>query len=341
MGLQGIKAQSMGSENITYYQCENDYGDSYFSTSPCPASEFPEVCITACSYCHNSMSCESLRFHHCHNMPSGNDYSDWGTPPSNPSTNNSSVSTGGGGGSSNGNTTNQNDNLPKRNSDDYDFGHPRPPRRSISKTQFLDDLDKTISDPSSINQGVDGTCGAAVIEKLLAELFPIEFDKAAMNLYNTAMYQPWGLILQSFSATDQDCNDKGKSTVDMIFQTAITQANNYWYNDYDPMKESNNNTTSTWYWKIESFLQDNIGLKVETLTRPTYFDIQSALNDGQTQFVIAFVNVDDNKNFTKGLFGNHYVQILGVTQGQINYWSWGQNNQSNSSEIYKLYKIKK
>lgn len=341
MGLQRIKAQSMGSENVTYYQCEKYNGDMYFSTTPCPASEYPEVCITACKYCQNSMSCDSYRFHHCHNMPSEESKSEWETTPPNTSSNNPSYG-GGGCGSSTNNNDLKRDTLPQRNSDDYDFGHPRPPRRSITKDVFLDDLDKTISYPGSINQGSEGTCGAAVIEKLLAELFPIEFDRAAMSLYNYAYYDPWKLLLRSFSATEQDCKDMKKSTVDLIFQTAITQNNNYIYDNYDPIKNKSDNVTSTIYWRISDFLTNNIGLNVETLSYPSYEELHTALKDENTQFVIAFVKIDDNNNFESSITGNHYVQILNAdVENRIKYWSWGRENFSSCSKVCKLYKIYK
>lgn len=342
MGLQGARAQSMGSENVTYYQCEKDNGDMYFSMTPCPESQLPDVCITACKYCHNSMDCDVLIFHHCNQMPKEEDKSEWEVTPDKP---NASPSTGGGGGgssSNNGSSSSKNNGQQERDSRDYDLNGDAPwPSKTISRQQFYDDLDKTIANPSSIRQGEDGTCGAAVIEKILAELFPIEFDKAANSLYAHGYYDPWKLQLRAFSATDSICRAKNKSTVDMIFQTVITQENNCFNKKADSANGSGAGEMSTSFTAMSSFLRDNIGLRVSMQFAPDLADIRKALDNKNISFVVAFVYADEENNFTSKVSGNHFVQILDTTnEGGLNYWSWGSNkNKSNSSDVFVLYKI--
>ncbi len=344
MGLQGARAQSMGSENITYYPCENDNGDMYFSMTPCPESQLPDVCITACKYCQNSMDCDLIKFHHCNLMPKDEEESNWKPKPDQPDNN---LSTGGSGGISNnkGNSSSKNDGQSERDSRNYDFNGNAPwPSKTISKEQFYDDLDKTIADPSSIRQGDDGTCGAAVIEKLLAELFPIEFDKAATSLYAHGYYDPWQLQLKAFSATDKICADKGKSTVDMIFQTVITQENNWYYYYFDPAISNSNFKASTLWLSVSSFLRNNIGLKVYVQDSPTYKDIQKALNNKQILFIIALVCEKDGQFISNELTdADHYVQIQGATNDSLTYWSWGENGKISHNPIRtgvaKLFKI--
>lgn len=325
MGLQGAKAQSMGSENITYYQCKNDNGDMYFSMTPCPESQLPDVCIAVCKHCKNYIDCDVLIFHHCNQMPKEEDKSEWEVTPDNPKDNPSTGGGGGGSSSNNGSSSSKNNGQQERDSRDYDLNGDAPwPSKTISRQQFYDDLDKTIANPSSIRQGEDRTCGAAVIEKLLAELFPIEFDKAATSLYAHGYYDPWKLQLRAFSATDSICRAKNKSTVDMIFQTVITQENNWCFDDFDPAISSSGFKASTLWLSVSSFLRNNIGLKVYVQDSPTYKDIQKALNNKQILFIIALVCEKDGQFISNELTdAHHYVQIQGASNDSLTYWSWG------------------
>lgn len=63
----------------------------------------------------------------------------------------------------------------------------------------------------------------------------------------------------------------------MIFQTVITQNNNYIYDDYDPAVDNSNLKSSTISWRLANFLRENIGLKVYVQNSPSYKDIQKSI----------------------------------------------------------------
>ncbi len=336
MGLQRIKAQSMGSENVTYYQCEKYNGDMYFSTTPCPASEYPEVCITACKYCQNSMSCDSYKFHHCHNMPSEESKSEWETTPPNTSSNNPSYGGGGGGSSSSGSSSSSQDKeWDKR----PDWNHYNPEycdsyTYNIPRTQFTADLAKATENIVQNNS----TCSAACIEKCIAELNPSIYNKIAWDLYTQGKSQIGSLKLPKcfadYSAEELSATGFGQNYADMLIQSALINTMNYVLS-YDPVKD---NDKSSFFDKMIgnaeglqmtssiSNMLKSVGFQnVDVLKSPSISDLQEI--DFTKNFVIVlcyYNDDDDDDNLNGDILHMHYAQLLGIDKenNAINYWSW-------------------
>ena len=56
---------------------------------------------------------------------------------------------------------------------------------NIPKTEFVNQLNDQINNPSIIQQGGNGTCGAAVICKFLAEFLADDYAQAAISIFET------------------------------------------------------------------------------------------------------------------------------------------------------------
>lgn len=55
------------------------------------------------------------------------------------------------------------------------------------------DLERQLAFPETIQQGNNGTCAAAALQKFLAENFPEKYADCVYNLANYGRYEPWGL----------------------------------------------------------------------------------------------------------------------------------------------------
>ena len=109
--------------------------------------------------------------------------------------------------------------------------------------KFAESLKRHIAFPETIQQGNEGTCAAATIQKYLAENFPDDYIDCAINLAETGQYQKWKLkipndvyigainesILNNANKGHNDYNQKGidYTSVDYFIQAAIQN----WYND--------------------------------------------------------------------------------------------------------------
>lgn len=156
---------------------------------------------------------------------------------------------------------------------------------------LTEDLRRQVEFPSSVQQGQNGTCGAAAIQKWLAENYPEQYIECVYRLANYGCYEPWGLWLDKddknpIGMTQVDVeiesgnNDKYKTlqdigaqytSVDAIMQSAIqTWAYNnefverWWHNwgfgtsGYDPREDDGNGGGMT-YGEITKFMEDVAG----------------------------------------------------------------------------------
>ena len=354
MGLQGAKAQSMGSENVTYYQCENDNGDMYFSMTPCPESQLPDVCITACKYCHNSMDCDILIFHHCNQMPKEEDKSEWEVTPDNPKDNPSTGGGGGGSSNNNGSSSSQEKDWDKR--PDWKYYDPETCdccNHNIPRTAFTNDLAKATVNITQNNS----TCSAACIEKCLAELKPEVFKKLAWDLYKQGESEIGGLKLPScfrdYTTSELSKTDFGGHYADMLIQSALINKMNFILS-YDPVKDT----------KDSDFFDKKIGqiegmqlsdklydmLKSLGFEDVTFHVINQTLDelhniDFTNYFVIALCSCNDNDyNLNGNIWHMHYAQILGIDDSAISYWSWQAEHSSlkeKTDNFVNYIKIKK
>lgn len=155
------------------------------------------------------------------------------------------------------------------------------------------DLERQLAFPETIQQGNNGTCGPAFIQKYLAENFPEQYAECVYSLANYGYYAPWGLELAmdvneyspvGMTASDvlaengndymqKTNNDNGiqYTSVDAIMQSAIqTWANTNTWTDkllcmigwkqpgYDPRLDYGDGGGMS-YSEVTDFIKDNIG----------------------------------------------------------------------------------
>lgn len=353
IGVSTISAQMMGSESIVY-RCNDD--DIGWYTSPVPCDDEP--CTTAClvDMCPWSGDCDDLEFH---NWVEHNDNND---PPSfggqdddeGDESNESGGSSGDYGGYGTGNSGSHNSTpstseeqkkknralyyvsqFSKVNSHSTKFNN-------LSKEKFVQSLTKLINSPSLVQQGRNGTCGAAVLCKFLLEKDPELFAKSAINLYingdysineNLHLYLPES----AYSGTEQQLSKIGTTSVDAIMQGAIVN----WahYTDihflYNPFLGESSERSLMLPWHVSLFC-DQLGYNTETIY-PSPFSRQLSFSDlpgniyYENNLVIGLVYQGNEDNFD-GIIPCHYVQILNVDNKKITYWSWGGSHSSNLSD---------
>ena len=126
---------------------------------------------------------------------------------------------------------------------------------------------------------------------------------------------------------------KELSTVDAIMQGAITNWANFILKMNTFKGESGLNTFLT-PGKAAEFARSFIGAKISIDIYPTNDDLSSI--DYNTHYVMGLVNCDfDEAKFTPGLSSNHYVNILGISNDEILFWSWGSSDFKSDASSWK------
>lgn len=311
IGFSTISAQTFGNEGMAYL-CEDEEIGDYISPLPCDE----EVCISPCTFpgCMLSFPCDDLYYHMTFDHTKE---SEDGKPQPN------EIPDGNGGG-----------------------GFPNAKFVDIS---YLDILKGIIKDPTKIYQGQNGTCGAAVIQKFMAENLPEKYKNIVYNLYQTGKYTDkdgWVLKLPDYlrGVTSEMIRKTGKDEVDFLVQTALINMNNYVlsYNPFDDIDNLVYGIASfCWPNFIGEFIGNNLGIKESIICVDSCAETLYTL-DYNKYFVIAEVAIG-NSDELNGWFPNHYAQILSTqTDNKIRYWSWGRENISfSSSGIFKLFIFKK
>ena len=279
------------------------------------------------------------------------------------SSNNNSQS-GGTGGSGSGNSgggggnggTSSNTSTPKqraetaidvfRRSHLTDVAYP-----NISKEKFAKALERHISNPSKVQQGKNGTCGAAVICKYLAEFLPDKYVKAAISLYRTGRYDEWGWNVAEGSKSGSDIQllqwDPEITSVDAIMQGAIINTYNIIL-DYDPFTDGSGWSSFMWPNSLKNFFSDNLNMKITLINSARYQELSNINYD--KYFVIAAIESSNWKDgqseytFTHNWpVPNHYIQVTGIYDDKgITFWHWGKdNNHSTNVDTYFIFKIQK
>ncbi len=128
---------------------------------------------------------------------------------------------------------------------------------------LTEDLKRQIAFPEIIQQGNNGTCGPAILQKWLAENYPEQYADCVYHLANYGYYEPWGLEL----TTDEDeHNPVGMTTVDLLSENGDEAAqrklneNGIQYTSVDAIIQASIQmwaNTNTWTDKLLCF----IGLK--------------------------------------------------------------------------------
>ncbi len=329
-----IKAQTLANEYG--YECEEENGFTYISPIPCEAVE---ICRTQCLLCGDFMNCEDEWKHYCYTP----DESD-GKDTDDNEDNNDDYGLGGGGntrkdgepcwhGESTWDKIKREIEVEKSKNTPSYF-------HNITRTSFYNALWDMINHPSKIKQGNLGTCGAAVLCKLLVETHPYTFYSAAKSVFENGQYANWNLSLPEDmkNCTSADLNTWEISSAEAIMETAIINANNY-LSDYSPFNDDGKKLASaTWPQFLYEFTKEHITENVSTATLPGEQTLEHLNYD---DFIIASVHNENNKISTG--IPNHYVQLKGYNGTELNYWTWGETHTSykKAEGIYWILIIRK
>ena len=195
--------------------------------------------------------------------------------------------------------------------------------RNIPKSKFIEDLTQHIIEPVSIQQGENGTCGAAVLSKYMAENHPVLYAEAAISLYTTGEFSHNGISLslpnKAFSGSMTDLNKLGINSVDAIMQGAFTNSQNIIFN-YNPFKDGSGFKSFMYPGYFNYYFSDFIGANYHCVLSPTTEYINSL--DFVNHFVVGVVH--SNGYSIEGGFPNHYIQILKSGNNKMDYWTWGE-----------------
>ena len=195
--------------------------------------------------------------------------------------------------------------------------------RNIPKSKFIEDLTQHINDPASIQQGGNGTCGAAVLSKYMAENHPVLYAEAAISLYTTGKFSHNGVSLSlpnsAFSGSMTELNELGINSVDAIMQGAFTNSQNIVFN-YNPFKDGSGFKSFMYPGYFNYYVSGFLGANYHCVLSPTTEYINSL--DFVNHFVVGIVHSNDYS--IEGGFPNHYIQILKSGNNKMDYWTWGE-----------------
>lgn len=214
----------------------------------------------------------------------------------------------------------------------------------LPKERFAEGVRLHINNPAKVNQGSNGTCGAAVICKYLAESLPEKYVEAAISLYTTGKYEEWKLKLpeSSGSGTMEQVRKIGTTVADVLIQGAIINSYNY-YLDYNPFKDGTGIRSFMWPQRIDSFF-DKIG-KAGSFHWWTDFDEIKSIDFSRNNIIACVVleHVHNNEyRFTRdNLIPNHYIQITDCGNDTVFFWQWGDEYVSKNGDTYFIYETPK
>ena len=203
---------------------------------------------------------------------------------------------------------------------------------NLNKDKYIQTLRAHINNPSLIQQGANGTCGAAVICKYLADKYPDKYATAAISLYETGKYEPWklGLPEASYTGTDQICHNLFTTSLDALMHGGIINGYNNVCLDYNPFSDGQGLRSFAWPQCIQSFFTNYLNKEVMIYYNVDFEELKKY--DFKNEFVIAAVitkeickdgEVSIREFEMSGLFPDHYIQLTGRTEEMISYWNWG------------------
>ena len=263
---------------------------------------------------------------------------------------------------------------------------------SIDNNQMLNELNdnywgltealkRQVAFPETIQQGNNGTCVAATLQKYLAENYPNDYIDCVTSLAETGRYEKWNLTipeeccLDRIDTTDLEWENQGHAeyyqngidytSVDMLIQTAIQN----WRNEklrqrgkkmpnYNPVTDDGDSfAVGMTLNYAKDFLQENVygsfggPLSVEEtipfVTSYNQLEYLTSQYSPDSYTFIASVAVEQQNNgtysFTTSKLANHMVEITGTKDGYINCWTWGKNGTTSTRNdyIYELMVLKK
>ncbi|MBQ8008599.1 MAG: hypothetical protein IJ256_03615 [Bacteroidaceae bacterium] len=216
-------------------------------------------------------------------------------------------------------------------------------------------LKRHLAFPETIQQGNNGTCAAALIQKYLAENYPDKYEECVYELAKNGKYEPWGLEiplksnLKAISDYElrretEDVNNYNLgidfTADDALMQTAIQN----WSDNNNLFRRIHNKITGNAYSVIYDY-GDIGGMTVDD--RSSFLFNVSPLsivnNSGKTSYnelaqklktyspddytIMAGVDMryDDKGYYFGDSLSNHALEIKGIEDGHINFWSYGKD----------------
>ena len=196
---------------------------------------------------------------------------------------------------------------------------------NIPKEVFVKDLKAHLTNPTSIQQGGNGTCGAAALLKYMVEEHPLLYVRTAIALYSRGFFSNNGVMLglpnEAFSGNMKDLRRLGINTVDAIMQGALTNSQNLFLR-YNPFQDGSGARSFMWPGRFVYLVRRFVGAKCSFRFLPTTRYIESM--DHTHHYVVGVVHTKFASPIYSG-FPNHYIQILKAEKGILDYWSWGWN----------------
>ena len=239
--------------------------------------------------------------------------------------------------------------------------------------KFAESLKRHIAFPETIQQGNEGTCAAAAIQKYLAENFPDDYIDCAISLAETREYKNWNLKIPDDvyigSINESMLNNANKghhnyihegieyTSIDYFIQAAIQN----WYNDkrrekgykvpsYNPCIDGGDSSGDGMkFGYVKRFLNENINKQFESpLSSVAYCDTTimsydrlmdlTTLYDPELYTYVASVAIKQDTNGTYSFITseheNHLLEIRGVNNGYIDCWTWGKNGTTSTKGCY-------
>ena len=226
--------------------------------------------------------------------------------------------------------------------------------QKIPKADFIDELRKVVENPSLIDQASTDLCGIAVSLKAIAESNPEAFVEVSIWLYINGQVEAEGA--------------KNLNSNSNLFDQSPTNGMNAWsYTVMSSFKHSSlsneNSSALTQYMLAYDPAESGTLAQLKGMTVP--YEIKQMVHWMNTQsddrirmwvgtwggteanaslvkmklktgrFVIAVVDHDHlttgspSSDALQSLFGNHYIQITGLTEADgnvtITYWTWGES----------------
>ena len=214
----------------------------------------------------------------------------------------------------------------------------------ISKNKFVEDLTYQIKHPTSVQQGTNGTCGAAAISKYMVEEQPELYAQTAISLYTTGKSTNNGYSLtvteDMKNGTESNLKSVGMRSVDAIMQGAITNKNNA-FSSFNPFAGESGASSFMYPSFVEEFLKSYVGAKVQVVSSFPTMSFMKQINYGE-KFVIGLVHHTAEGHIGDG-FPNHYIQMTGMDNSNyVHYWTWGESTTRKShvfGNIHGIYQI--
>ena len=113
----------------------------------------------------------------------------------------------------------------------------------------------------------------------------------------------------------------------------------------NPFKGESGLSTFMYPWFIPRFIKQFVGTAFcKVVCWPTNSTLE-VINYSRF-FVIAMVHLGKDELFSTSLLSNHYVQIIGCSEGKVSYWSWGRACSYDATKglgngIHQLFILKK